>query len=110
MTLEGYEGELDIFYGGVGNDGSDVEEGFFSNNTRQYGGDENDSFIGGGGRDYLFGEAGDDFLTTAVFLNDNIADFIDGGDGFDTYSPATTRSWAVRGTETASSAGSATTH
>ena len=84
MTLEGYEGELDIFYGGIGNDGSDAEEGFFSNNTRQYGGDGNDSFIGGGGKDYLFGEAGDDFLTTAMFLDDNIADFIDGGDGFDT--------------------------
>jgi Ca2+-binding RTX toxin-like protein len=83
---EGADTGLDVFYGGIGNDDTRPEEGQFDNNTRQFGGEGNDSLHGEYGKDRLYGQAGDDLLTTTRPApdNDNIADLVDGGDGFDT--------------------------
>ena len=78
-------GLVDVFYGGAGNDGTGGGEPNWTERVlRQFGGDGNDGLGGGDSKDKICGGAGDDILNATEFGNDTIADFIDGGDGFDT--------------------------
>jgi Ca2+-binding RTX toxin-like protein len=83
---QGGDPELDIFNGGAGNDATNSEEGFFYQDTRQFGGPGNDYLEAGGGKDKLFGGDDDDVLTLERTGSEpaGISDLFDGGDGFDT--------------------------
>lgn len=81
-------GETDFFYGGPGDDKTGIPDGYFEQDTRQYGGEGNDSLAGGGGRDKLYGGPGNDTLDSVRYVfapgDDGIQDLLWGGDGFDT--------------------------
>ena len=83
----GAGGDKDVFYGGAGSDSTGGGEPNWPDTLRQYGG-EDDDFLGGGiGRDRIYGGPGNDTLDATRHLwrvDTTIADFIDGGDGFDT--------------------------
>ena len=94
-TLRGGDGN-DFLSGGLGNDYMDggagddtltdyVTAGSFVNeggSDTLRGGTGNDSLYGGSGVDYLYGEADNDYLDGG---DDNVADHLWGGTGFDTF-------------------------
>lgn len=85
----------DVVYGGADRDSIDGGVG----NDRLYGGADNDTILGGAGNDRLFGGTGSDTLdggagadfidggnyTGATPTDDDQADRLTGGDGFDTF-------------------------
>jgi Ca2+-binding RTX toxin-like protein len=72
----------DYLYGGTGNDQLYGQDGY----DRLWGGYGNDTLVGGAGKDYLYGEDGNDFLTGfARSMTDGYQDYLNGGNGADTY-------------------------